>query len=188
MRVSLPCSISLCLRRPPKKPDGTRIRSELGWNVIPYEKSTRHMADASFLTGSFLSSQDVSIQVLSAFECLTTVFGMGTGGSTQLSSPDMLLKDCNGSLLAFAHNVWSYKDQLRSATFHWNIALSKLYRRRNVEHFGITHKQACGSLLKSSPRPISIGPLHALLHFHSRPIYLVVYKGSYQIALWETSS
>ena len=47
----------------------------------------------------------------------------------------------------------------------------------------ITHKQACGSLLKSSPRPISIGPLHALLHFHSRPIYLVVYKGSYQIAL-----
>ena len=38
-------------------------------------------------------------------------------------------------------------------------------------------------VVKSSPRPISIGPLHALLHFHSRPIYLVVYKGSYQIAL-----
>ena len=57
------------------------------------------------LTGDFLSSQDVSIQVLSAFECLTTVFGMGTGGSTQLSSPDMLLKDCSGSLLAVAHNA-----------------------------------------------------------------------------------
>ena len=34
------------------------------------------------LTGNFLSSQAVSSQVLSAFMCLTTVFGMGTGGST----------------------------------------------------------------------------------------------------------
>ena len=33
----------------------------------------------------FLSSQDASIQVLSAFAGLTTVFGMGTGGSPQLS-------------------------------------------------------------------------------------------------------
>ena len=30
-----------------------------------------------------------------------------------------------------------------------------------------------------SPRPISIGQLHALLHFHLQPIYLVVFKGSY---------
>ena len=30
-----------------------------------------------------------------------------------------------------------------------------------------------------SPRPISTSPLHALLHFHSWPIYLVVFKGSY---------
>ena len=34
------------------------------------------------LTGNFLSSQAVSSQVLSAFMCLTTVFGMGTGGAT----------------------------------------------------------------------------------------------------------
>ena len=31
----------------------------------------------------------------------------------------------------------------------------------------------------SNPRPISNGQLHALLHFHLRPIYLVVFKGSY---------
>lgn len=30
-----------------------------------------------------------------------------------------------------------------------------------------------------SPRPISIRQLHTLLRFHLRPIYLVVYKGSY---------
>ena len=31
----------------------------------------------------------------------------------------------------------------------------------------------------SSLRPISDGQLHALLHFHLRPIYLVLFKGSY---------
>ena len=31
----------------------------------------------------------------------------------------------------------------------------------------------------SSPRPISNSQLHALLHFHLCPIYLVVFKGSY---------
>ena len=45
------------------------------------------------LTGSFLSSQGVSTQVLSTFKCLTTVFGMGTGGSTWLSQPDILFLD-----------------------------------------------------------------------------------------------
>ena len=54
-----------------------------------YEKSTPQ--GAYHLTGNALSSQSVSRQVLSAYECLTTVFGMGTGGTTQLSSPDILL-------------------------------------------------------------------------------------------------
>ena len=39
-------------------------------------------SDNLFVTGNFLSSQAVSSQVLSAFMCLTTVFGMGTGGTT----------------------------------------------------------------------------------------------------------
>ena len=46
---------------------------------------------AAIKTGNALSSQSVSRQVLSAYECLTTVFGMGTGGTTQLSSPDIYL-------------------------------------------------------------------------------------------------
>ena len=37
----------------------------------------------SALTGNYLSSQDVSIQVLSAYKGLTSVFGMGTGGTPQ---------------------------------------------------------------------------------------------------------
>ena len=34
-----------------------------------------------YLTGNYLSSQLVSKQVLSAYKGLTTVFGMGTGGT-----------------------------------------------------------------------------------------------------------
>ena len=38
--------------------------------------------------------------------------------------------------------------------------------------------QPYGRFLRSSGRPISNGQLHASLHFHLRPIYLVVFKGS----------
>ena len=41
----------------------------------------------SLLFGSFLSSQAASSQVLSAFVSLTSVFGMGTGVSSQLLPP-----------------------------------------------------------------------------------------------------
>ena len=47
-----------------------------------YITKKRLSLDNLFLTGNFLSSQLVSKQVLSAFMCLTTVFGMGTGGAT----------------------------------------------------------------------------------------------------------
>ena len=42
--------------------------------------------------------------------------------------------------------------------------------------------------LRSSPRPISIGQLHALLRFHLRPINLVVFKGSYYLTVWDILS
>ncbi len=35
--------------------------------------------------------------------------------------------------------------------------------------------------VRLSPRPISIGQLNALLRLHLRPIYLVVFKGSYYL-------
>jgi hypothetical protein len=34
---------------------------------------------------------------------------------------------------------------------------------------------------RSSPRPISTGQLNSLLSLHIRPIYLVVYQGSYLV-------
>ena len=43
---------------------------------------------ATFLFGDYLLSHDVSIVVPSALRGLTSVFGMGTGVSLLLSSPD----------------------------------------------------------------------------------------------------
>ena len=45
-----------------------------------------HSIECSFLISSFLSSRAASSQVLSTFVSLTSVFGMGTGVSSQLSS------------------------------------------------------------------------------------------------------
>ena len=39
-----------------------------------------------------------------------------------------------------------------------------------------------------SPRSISIRQLHASPRFHSEPIYLIVFEGSYLLAQWEISS
>ena len=47
---------------------------------------------------------------------------------------------------------------------------------------GLTASQSFfGDCFRSSPRPISIGKLHVLPHFHRRPIYLIVSEGSYQL-------
>ena len=43
------------------------------------------MISFSLVSGSYLSSQAVSSQVLSVYVSLTSVFGMGTGGTPQLN-------------------------------------------------------------------------------------------------------
>ena len=50
-------------------------------------------ASAFFLISGFLSSQGASPQVLSVFAGLTAVFGMGTGGSPQLSPLNYVIQD-----------------------------------------------------------------------------------------------
>ena len=64
-------------RIPHKSPSST--------NVAHSKKALTITVSAFFLISSFLSSRAASSQVLSAFVSLTTVFGMGTGVSSQLS-------------------------------------------------------------------------------------------------------
>ena len=51
------------------------------------------------------------------------------------------------------------------------------------QNFTEDHSTVFLRFFKSSLRPISIGPLHTSRYFHSRPIYLVIFKGSYQLSL-----
>ena len=71
---------------------------------------------------------------------------------------------------------------------HWAIFfIMKVYTFKTA-HGNVTQNHptvplsfpACAALPHSwlSPRPISIGQLHALLRFHPQPIYLVFSKGS----------
>ena len=113
---------------------------------------------SAFLTGDYLSSQAVSSQVLSAYVSLTAVFGMRTGGSPQLSPPDYRL---------------SIKHQPSSCHFLNSLWFEGMFPQNCTEGF----------FFKSSPRPISTSQLNPLPDLHIWPIYLIFFKGPYQLAL-----
>ena len=82
--------LSSRLTRPSHFPFVSFISSQqyghLAWE-LPGWPNKKTPFQVSFLFGSFLSSQAASSQVLSAFVSLTSVFGMGTGVSSQLLPP-----------------------------------------------------------------------------------------------------
>ena len=71
-------------------PDWTRTSDSLINSQVLYRLSYR-----GTFTGKYLIFQGVATQVPSACECLTAVFGMGTGGTTQPSSPATFRKSTN---------------------------------------------------------------------------------------------
>ena len=90
----------------------------------------------------------------SALRSLTSVFGMGTGVTFLPSSPHIF----------FVRERCSLKTESTK---------TKGFRKHRLSFL----------LLKNwlSPRPISIGPLHTSLYFHSQPIYLIISQGSYSL-------
>ena len=104
--------------------------------------------------GIYLFSQAVSSQLSSAQVSLTSVFGMGTGGSSPSSTPAI--------------------PDLRQLLFFWRHIPSKL----NIE---LLQQMKYQSKMGSSPRPISTRLLNDSRHLHIVPINLVVFKGSYLI-------
>ena len=79
----------------------------------------------SYQTGNFLSSQPVSRQVLSAFGCLTAVFGMGTGGTIQATSPDIILLRYVISKLN-RRNSWTKHSTILAVNVSQSISLFEL--------------------------------------------------------------
>ncbi len=152
------------------------------------------------LISGFLSSQGASPQVLSAFAALTAVFGMGTGGSPQLS-PLNLFQDSypDNCIKMFFLTSFILNTFLKCCHILLNAAVCRL-RHPSLRHLfpdSLTHSEArfgvsdsvsfmrrfrsfkTASLLKSSPRSISTGPLHTSLYFHFRPINHIVFVGPY---------
>ena len=99
--------------------------------------------------GDDLLSHAVTHAVPSALEGLTSVFGMGTGVSPPPLSPGNLIRSAPNR--SPAHQVYQSNRGSRTLT-------------RFVGY--------------QAARPISTGKLHALPHFHTRPINLVIYEGS----------
>ena len=82
-------------------------------------------------------------------------------------------------------NIWHFTHSLlyrvplaKFMLRHW-LAFSKLDACIRLDSNFDFVSFSSSSLAKISLRPISTVQLHALLHFHLQPIYLVVFKGSY---------
>ena len=116
-------------------------------------KRDRLFDDLSYSTGNVLLSRAVAHQVSSALESLTSVFGMGTGVTSPLLSPDILLSKMSCPRL---------------------VGTSSAPSKLNNNDFS-----SFSPSLRSSVRPISIGQLNTLLHLHLRPINVIVSHGSY---------
>ena len=104
--------------------------------------------------GIYLFSQAVSSQLSSAQVSLTSVFGMGTGGSSPSSTP--AIPDLRQ--LLFLEGIYLQ---------NW---ISNCFQQMKYQ-----------SKMGSSPRPISTPLLNDSRHLHIVPINLVVFKGSYLI-------
>ena len=101
------------------------------------------------------------------------MFGMGTGGALQLSSPETFRRGASRFLSA----------SLRSSLPLRALSAFLAPPPRTFKTAQVRVDQQTYTLfhlyLRSSPRPISIGKLHASQRFHRRPIYLIVSEGSY---------
>ena len=117
-------------------------------------------------SGDDLLSRAVASQVPSACWGLTSVFGMGTGGSLRLLSPEILR--CSSFLFAFAPSPLLHLQNYTGKV----IDLSGFLVNSFLLPFST-------QLFRSSPRPISIINLHTLPHFQLWPINLIVFEGSY---------
>ena len=128
-------------------------------------------------SGNVLLSRVVSNQVPSALKGLTSVFGMGTGGSLSPLSPEF----CQGLvqsvvLLASAVSISNHSLRLGNSPHIRASFFYCAYPENRTSRFLTSCEKPISSIfplvsldsqfLRSSPRPISIIKLHTLPHFH----------------------
>ena len=128
-------------------------------------------------SGNVLLSQVVSNQVPSALKGLTSVFGMGTGGSLSPLSPE----NCEGFVqsLVFLVSAPSLYNRITAAsileTLRTSRASSSIARTLKTAHPDLFSSRKTSfqfslwsqlNSFRSSPRPISIIKLQMLPLFH----------------------
>ena len=129
--------------------------------------------------GNDLSSRQVALQVLSARQSLTSVFGMRTGGPLRYHHHNgyiICIKN-TGYILFFSVEHWQLHRSVyhNSFTFHtFGFLLSEYL----LFIYAISYCFCLFFLFRISIRPISIGQLNALQRLHTRPINPVVFRGS----------
>ena len=69
-----------------------------------------------------------------------------------------------------------------------NLHIKSIYKGYTFKTTYKNYSHLPLSLLWLKPRPISNSQLHTLPYFHLCPIYLVVFKGSYYLSVWEILS
>ena len=94
-------------------------------------------------------------------------------------TPRAGLEPATARLTAVCSTNWAIEDYYK--VYHYYI----IYLQNNIQELSTSFTL---SLLWLKPRPISNSQLHALPHFHLCPIYLVVFKGSYYLSVWEILS
>ena len=111
------------------------------------------------------------------------MFGMRTGGSSTLSSPQWLY---NRPTFTSAAYILPFGPLKTDNYIEYVYSLSFQYLKAFVNFFyAFLHISTLISLsfLRISPRPISIGQLNASRRLHLRPINLIVFQGSYNLAV-----
>ena len=139
-----------------------------------------------FMSGSVLLSQGATTQVPSALAGLTSVFGMGTGGSPPLSPPDNSRVFVPGSIRSLPHaapvegTITSIGTCSQVLASRHGCGGPRPRRRCEATPRALHSEHECLNSI-SSPRPISTGQLNTLLCLHFRPINLVFCQGPYPV-------
>ena len=125
-------------------------------------------------------SDGTSVQLPSALESLTTVFGMGTGVASPPSLPDNVSVD----YISCHHRLWNVH-LCRSEHQYARTASIYIQNRIEAKPNNQVSKPLHGTNLWISRRSISIRPLNMLPYVHAEPIYLIISEGSIgEISSW----
>ena len=144
-------------------------------------------------SGNVLLSRAVSSQVPSTLKGLTSVFGMGTGGTPSLLSPEIVslsglqvskhLPKVTSALPLRYSSRFALRilpaDPFCCVLPWFHLLLPGPAHRTLTTAHCFEFLLSSHGLLKTSARPISNDNLHALLRSQRRPIYLLVFQGSH---------